>query len=128
MRQPEPSSVEPAHVPTRSLRRRLSPQAVKELVARYTAGESIRALSMEHGVSRSGLCQLLLGEGVVLRRLQGITLENTNKVVRLYESGLTIRQVVAQVGYSYGTIRMLLHQNAVDMRSGGREVRAASDT
>ena len=40
---------------------------------------------------------------------------------------LTIRQIVDQVGYSYGTIQRLLNENDVVMRAGGRRNRAAPD-
>ena len=95
-------------------------------MARYTAGESIRALSREHGVSRGGLCQLLQSEGVALRG-QGIALEDMERAVQLYEKGLTIRQVVDLIGYSYGTIRSTLHENGVAMRADGRGERPAPD-
>ena len=114
---PQPLPIEPARAPTKSLRRRFSPQEIEDLVARYNAGAAIRALSLEYGVSRSGLRQLLQAEGVTLR-VQGIMPEDAEKAVRLYETGLTIRQVVDLVGYSYGTIRSALHENGVAMRAG----------
>jgi hypothetical protein len=40
-------------------------------------------------------------------------------VRRLYGSGLTIKEVVGQVGYSYGTIRRVLHEHGVEMRATG---------
>jgi len=116
MSQLGPVPIEPVHVPTRSLRRRLSPQDIGDLVARYGAGGSIRALSLEYGVSRAGLCKLLQSEGVALRE-QGITPDDAERVVRLYETRLTIREVVEQVGYSYGTIRKVLHEHGVVMRA-----------
>lgn len=104
--------------PVRSLRRRLSPQTIEEIVARYNAGEETPALSREYGISKSGLCQLLQAEGVSFRR-QAITPEDAERAVQLYESGLTIKQVVGQVGYSFGTIRMVLHEHGVTMRASG---------
>lgn len=41
--------------------------------------------------------------------------EDAARAVRLYESGLTIKQVMGQVGYSFGTIRRVLHENGVAM-------------
>lgn len=117
-----PASPEPSRVPTRSLRRRLSPQTIEELVTRYTGGDSIRALSREYGVSRSGLCGLLQKEDVTLRE-QGVSREGVENAVRLYKSGLTIRQVAEHVGYSYGTIRTALHEHGVALRAGGRRNR-----
>lgn len=86
----------------------------------------MRALSRKDGISRSGLCQLLLDEGVVLRKLS-ITPDDAVLAVQLYERGLTIRQVMDQVGYSYGTIQRMLNEKGVALRAGGRGNRAAPD-
>ena len=123
---PGPPPLAPAWVPTRSLRRRLAPRVVEELTTRYAAGEAIRALSREYGVSRSGLCQLLLRDGVALRR-QGITPEDADEAVRLYQDGFTIRQVVDRVGHSYGTIRKVLHQHGVALNASESRNRAAEE-
>lgn len=93
---------------------------------RYTSGESIRALSREYDISRSGLRTLLQREGVVLRDY-GITPEEAERAVRLYEQGLTIRQVTDEVGHSYGTIRTVLHERGASIRAGGRGKRGVSD-
>lgn len=42
--------------------------------------------------------------------------------MRLYKSGSTIQQVVGQVGWSYGTIRKVLHENGVALRTAGAMV------
>ncbi len=95
-------------------------------MARYNAGEETPALSREYGISKSGLRQLLLAEGVSFRR-QTITPEDAERAVRLYESDLTIKHVVGQVGYSFGAIRRTLHENGVAMRATGIGKWAASD-
>lgn len=53
--------------------------------------------------------------------------EDADRAIRFYESGLTIKQVVEQVGYSFGTIRRMLHANAVAVRERGIGKRVASD-
>lgn len=121
-------SIQPAVVPAgnqaapqRSLRRRLSPQAIEALVARYKAGEVVPALSQEFGISASGLRELLRTEGVPLRGHK-ITTADADKAIRLYRSGLTINQVAKQVGYSWGTINSVLVNNGVALRTmPGRE-------
>lgn len=114
----QPLLIEPTRIPTKSLRRRLSPHEIEHLVARYIAGTSLRSLSTEYGVSRSGLRHLLRNEGVTLREY-GITPEEAENAERLYESGLTIRQVAERVGSSFGTIRTTLHERGVVMRPKG---------
>jgi AraC-like DNA-binding protein len=118
--QPEATSEEKQAVPHRSIRRRLSPQAIEELVARYMAGEETPALSREFGISASGLRDLLWAEGVSLRG-HAITPEDVKKVVQLYEYGLTITAVVAHIGYSRDTIRKVLLEHGIAIRSGAWE-------
>jgi hypothetical protein len=110
----------------RSLRRRLSPQTIGELVVRYNGGEDSPALSREYGISKNGLRQLLLAEGVTLRR-QPMTPRDAKRAVLLYESGMTVEQVVGQIGYSYSTIRKMLHVKGVAMRATCIRKRPALD-
>lgn len=42
---------------------------------------------------------------------------DAERVVRPYERGLTIKQVVLEDGYLYGTIRGVLHENGITMQS-----------
>lgn len=91
-----------------NLRRRLAPLTIAKLVARYSAGEHTPALSQNYGISKTGLLELLRAEGVPLRK-RSMTAQDTERAVRLYESGLTIDEVVKQVGYSYSTIQRALH-------------------
>jgi AraC-like DNA-binding protein len=115
--QPEATSEGKQSPPHRRIRRRLSPQAIDELIARYTAGEETPALSREFGISASGLRDLLRAEGVSLRG-QAITPEDVTKAVQLYEGGLTITAVVRHIGYSRDTIRKVLLKHGVATRSG----------
>jgi hypothetical protein len=113
--------VEAQAAATRSLRRRLSAQQIEALVARYNAGEDTPALSRAFGISRGGLRKLLLAQDVSFRK-QPMTPEDTERAIRLYECGLTIDQVVEQVGYSFSTVRRMLHANGVAVRDrGGRK-------
>jgi hypothetical protein len=115
--------IEPAQTLTRSLRRRFAPKTIEEMVTRYTAGEAIRALSLEYGISRSGLRQLLQNEKMVLRE-QGITPEDVERAVQLYSQGMTLVQVAEQVGSSYGTLRKVFHEHGVVMRACGQRRRS----
>lgn len=114
----EPSTSNKEYVP-RNLRRRLDPKVISTLVDRYNAGEHTPVLAKEHGISMTGLRKLLLNEGVKLR-MQSITPEDSDQAVKLYQSGLTIREVVKEVGYSLGSIRRELHRRGVPMRPSGR--------
>jgi hypothetical protein len=105
-------------MPVRSLRRRLSPQQIEELVARYNAGEDTPALSRAFGISRGGLRKLLLRQSVSFRK-QPMTRDDAERAIRLYERGLTIDQVVEQVGYSFSTVLRMLHASGVAVRERG---------
>jgi AraC-like DNA-binding protein len=117
---------EKQEVPHRSLRRRLAPQTIEELGARYTAGAGTLALSREFGISDSGLRQLLLAEGVSLHG-HAITVLDAETAVHLYGRGMTIKQVVAHIGYSDGTIRRVLRKHGVMTKSGGHKTRVVTD-
>ncbi len=56
-----------------------------------------------------------------------MTPEDAERAVRLYERGLTIDEVVGQVGYSFSTIRRMLHANGVTVRKRGIGKRVASN-
>ena len=60
-------------------------------------------------------------------RRQPITPEDAERAVQLYWGGLTIKQVVGLVGYSFGTIRRVLHVNGVALRASGIGKRRKSD-
>lgn len=122
--QTESVTAETQKASVRSLRRRLSPQQIKELVARYNAGEDTPALSRAYGISRGGLRKLLLAQCVSFRK-QSMSVEDVEKAMRLYERGLTIGQVVEQVGYSFSTIRRMLHASGVSVRERGGRKRVA---
>lgn len=116
--QSKATPLETQEVPVRSLRRRLSPQAIEELVARYNAGEDTPALSRAYGISRGGLRKLLLAEGVSFRQ-QPMTPEDIERAIQLYQRGFSIKQVVGKVGYCFSTIRRMLHVNGVAVRERG---------
>jgi DNA invertase Pin-like site-specific DNA recombinase len=56
-------------------------------------------------------------------RGHNITPEDAETAVQLYESGLTITAVVAHIGYSRDTIRKVLVEHGVALRSAGQEKR-----
>jgi DNA-directed RNA polymerase specialized sigma24 family protein len=109
----------------RNLRRRLAPEVRVAIVSRYAAGESAKALSQDYAISRDGVRRLLKRAGVAIRTQSVITPQVTQQIVRLYESGLTIRQVAAQVGCAYGTVRGVLHENDAEVRASPVGRRAA---
>jgi transposase-like protein len=111
----------------RSLRRRLTPDVRREIVSRYAEGDSAKALSREFDISRDGVRRLLRDARVTTRSQNVVTPQAAERIVQLYVSGLTIKQVVAQVGYSFGTVQRVLNKHGGVMRVSPVGKRAAQD-
>lgn len=120
-------AVNPPTAVARSLRRRLTPEVRQSIIARYEAGESAKALSHAFGISRDGVRRVLAGEEVPIRTQFRATPEAVGQIIELYEGGLTIRQVAAQVGCAYGTVRGVLHEIGADVRVSPVGKRSAPD-
>ena len=52
-------------------------------------------------------------------RRQAITSADAKRAGRLYDSGMTITEIVEQIGYSSSTVRKSLHHSGVAMRPKG---------
>lgn len=102
------------------LSRRLTTEDRETIVARRKTGEKVKALCEEYGISESGMSDLMTRAKAPVRT-EPITTEHIDTAVELYESGLTTRQVVNQIGYSIRTIRRALHQRGVTMRKSGKD-------
>lgn len=89
-----------------------------EIQARVAAGEPKRSLAKEFGISDSGLANMLLNLQVDLRKTE-ITKEHEEQAVALYESGLSVHQVMKELRYSVGTIQRMLRKHGVKMRVKG---------
>lgn len=86
------------------------------IISRYKAGESALMLSREYAISRDGVRRLLKSASVTIRTQLVVTPEGSKQIVRLYEGGMTIRQVAVQVGCAYGTVRGVLHESGAEVR------------
>lgn len=84
-------------VPTRRVRRRHSHPERSKLIARCRAGADTPAPSREYGISKCALLHLLWKEGVIMRN-QPITPRDAERAACLYESGLSITEIVDQIG------------------------------
>ena len=111
----------------KSLRRRLAPEVREAIISRYESGESALALSLEYGNSRDGVRRLVRSAGVTIRAQIVVTPKVAQQIVQHYGNGLTIRQVAAQAGCAYGTVRGVLHENDAVVRVSPVGKRAAPD-
>lgn len=125
--QTEPWPVPGPETPMRNLCRRLTPEVRQTIVSRYVSGESAKALSQDFEISRDGVRRILKDAGVTIRSKNVVTPQAAERIVQLYEGGLTIRDVAAQAGCAYGTVRGVLHENDADVRVSSVGRRTASD-
>lgn len=100
---------------------RVSGEVLLSAEAQYAAGETLRTIATEVGVSRQRLASLLRERGVRLRRTAPSDAE-VQEMVRRYADGESLERVGAHVGFSAGTVRNHLIAAGVLLRDPqGRE-------
>ncbi len=110
------ASSEPMGFQIHRLSSRLTPEQIVDVVRRYEAGESARALAAEFGVASSALIRLLRERRVVVRR-QTVTPEQEDLMVRDYKAGMTVAEIKDKHGISHGAVLRSLHRMDVEMRA-----------
>lgn len=81
---------------------RLSSDTLDHIVARYEAGEPTTALAIEYGIAKSSLLRILNARGISMR-YQSLTDDQAQRMMWLRRQGMSIRDIAAKVGCSYGT-------------------------
>ena len=87
--------------------KRVTPEELAAIVARYQAGEYSTDLANEHGIAKSTLLCLLAEHGVEARS-RTLTPEKEQEILRLRQQGMVIRDIAKRVGCSYDTARKFL--------------------
>lgn len=108
----------PREMLSRRLRRRLSPELIAEIVAKYESGSMTPALCAEYGLSKTGILQLLRDEGAEIRR-RPLTDEQVELAVKQYEAGRSIAAIAAGFNTSYNNVRQRLLKKEVRLRTRG---------
>lgn len=99
------------------LDRRLSPDAITDLVATYRSGTSTNELCRRYGVSNGGVLKILADHGIAMR-YQPMTEREIDRAITLYvEEGLSIRAIAHQLGKSKGSVWKALHERGIMMRA-----------
>ena len=80
----------------------LTPAEVDQLVERHQAGEGVVTLAQAYGVHRSTVTAHLDRRGA--RRRLGLTDEQVERAGRLYQRGMTLDEVAAELGTSQRTV------------------------
>ena len=83
------------------------------MVAGYRAGESVYALADEFGINRQTVSALLKERGVRLHRTSP---DEVDTMVELYESGMSLVQVGAEMGFGGATVYRQLVSRGVMLR------------
>lgn len=112
----QPEQVKSADPRAHALDRRLSPEALQQLLGDYQAGVSANQLAVRYQLGRSSIRRLLRESGVP-RRYQAMTEDEIDQAVDLYESGLTISRAAIQLGRPQSTVQTALSRRDVDMRN-----------
>lgn len=85
------------------------------MIERYEAGESSTTLADEYGVAKSTILGILRAANVVVRR-QSLDEAIVAEAVRLYEVGLSLSQVAAQLEVNQETMRVAILKHGVRLR------------
>ena len=98
-----------------SMQRRVTGEALEAAVARYRAGETLRAIATDVGLSRHGPAALLRERGVRIQRATPSAAEVRDMVQR-YANGESLERVGERQGFSAGTVRNHLIAAGVALR------------
>ncbi|HHW51416.1 MAG TPA: helix-turn-helix domain-containing protein [Pseudoclavibacter sp.] len=90
-------------------------------MAEYQAGQTMKQIAAKHGIHRVTVSEVLDRTGTA-KRPKGMSQSQVDMAARLYESGLSLARVGAQLGFDAATIRTMLLRNGIGTRdSHGRE-------
>ncbi len=102
----------------RTLRRRLEPALVSEIVAKYRDGATTPALCVEYSLSKGDLLKLLRDESVQLR-YQPLTAEQVKEAAQMYLGGTSLAATAVHFDVSYNGVRQALIRAGVERRPRG---------
>ena len=90
-----------------------------ELVTRYSAGETARALAAEHGLHHQTVRAVLVRAGASVRVRQRLSQSDVDEIVRLHEAGLTTTEISERFGVYASTIGRTLKKLGIELRAPG---------
>jgi DNA-binding NarL/FixJ family response regulator len=91
----------------------------EELVRRYDAGETVKALAAEFGMHHQTVRAAVAESGVPVRTRERLTAEQISEITRLYEAGRTTTEIGARYGVYASTIQRQLKRVGVPLRKPG---------
>ena len=103
----------------------------QEVIRRYAAGETLRAIGASYGVSMVPVQAVLKRHGIERRQLADYrwkpTPENRAELVRLWRSGLGVQTIARTVGTSNDNVSRYLRKEGIQPRLGARRRRFNGD-
>lgn len=100
----------------RQTQRRLTAEQLKQLIAEYEAGASMKELATRWNLHRTTVAAQLRQAGVQLRR-QGVPDTLLDEAIRLYGEGWSCRRLAERYGCDAETVRQALRRAGVRLRS-----------
>ncbi|MGW3539566.1 helix-turn-helix domain-containing protein [Nocardia niigatensis] len=105
---PEPRSYKP--------NRKLSPDEIQKLIARYDGGASIAELAREFGMHTQTVDAHLKRQGVEKRSLRKMSDEQVERAVQLYGDGWSTTDLAEEFQVAAPTVRMTIIRAGVKLR------------
>lgn len=109
--------VEP--LPTRADLQKGANAVAVELVARYSSGETVKALAAEFCMHHQTVREVLCEAGVVVRTRQRLTSQQLREIERLYADGASTSELGARFGVAASTVGRALIRRGVVLRPPG---------
>lgn len=108
--QPQPAPPQPY-----KLRQRLSDTVIEQIIVAYQGGATTREVAALFHLAHSSVQSLLREHGVQARR-KGLSAQETQRAVELYEVGETMRIIAEHLGFTVSSISRALAGAGVDLR------------
>jgi len=96
---------------------------VRQLIERYQSGATVYELGDQFGIERRTVSAILHRHGVPMRR-RGLSEEQIDDAVRLYNQGWSLARIAARMDVAAGTVRQRLHERGVPIRDTQGQPRA----
>ena len=95
--------------------KRLSSIEIAKIIDDYKSGQTVYELAETFGCHRVTISSQLKGNGIKLRR-SSPSEEQIDQMVRLYKTGLSMKDVGGQVGMSAATVMRSLYRRGIETR------------
>lgn len=103
----------------------LDDDKVQKLIEGYTSGATVYELGDQFGIERRTVSAILHRRGVPMRR-RGLSTEQIDDAVRLYNQGWSLARIAARMDVAAGTVRQRLHERDVPIRDAQGQTRTGA--